>query len=220
MFPSLSDRTKTFIAASAVLLVAVCNVVFGMNWVAERPAVRPLAAVTGVKEPPPVARPPVQSPPVAAGSPPEKGNTAAAPKSGAPQPPAAPIMSQPDPAITTMNEPAAPAAAGAPPQCDIAACTAAYRTFTASDCTYMPSVGVRRLCTKGTPQPPAAPIMSQPDPAITTMNEPAAPAAAGTPPKCDIVACTAAYRTFTASDCTYMPSVGGRRMCTKGTPPQ
>jgi BA14K-like protein len=141
MFPSLSDRMKTFIAASAVLLVAVCNVVFGMNWVAERPAVRPLAAVTGVSEPPPVA----------AGSPPEKGNTAAAPKSGAPQPPAAPIMSQPDPAITIMNEPAAPAAAEAPPQCNIAACTAAYRTFTASDCNYMPSAGVRRLCTKGMP---------------------------------------------------------------------
>jgi hypothetical protein len=141
MFPSLSDRMKTFIAASAVLLVAVCNVVFGMNWVAERPAVRPLAAVTGVSEPPPVARPPVQSPPVAAGSPPEKGNTAAAPKSGAPQP---------DPALTIMNEPAAPAA-GTPPKCDVDACAAAYHSFTASDCTYMPSAGVRRLCTKGTP---------------------------------------------------------------------
>jgi hypothetical protein len=158
MFPSLSDRTKTFIAASAVLVVAVCNVVFGMNWVAERPAVRPLAAVTGVTEPPMLARPPVQSPPVEAarppppaGSPPLKGKPAAAPKTAAPQPAAAPITSQPDPAITIMNEPAAPAAAGAPPQCDIAACTAAYRTFTASDCTYMPSAGVRRLCTKGTP---------------------------------------------------------------------
>ena len=156
MFPSLSDRTKSFIAVSAVLLVAVCNVVFGMNWVAERPAVRPLAAVTGVAEPPPVASPPVQSPPVEAArpappaaSPPLIGNTAAAPKTAAPQPAAAPITPQPDPALTIMNEPAAPAAA--PPQCDIAACTAAYRTFTASDCTYVPSFGVRKLCTKGTP---------------------------------------------------------------------
>ncbi len=70
-----------------------------------------------------------------------KGNTAA-PKIGA---------SQPDAAIIIMNEPAAPAAAEAPPKCDIAACTEAYRTFTASDCTYVPSFGVRKLCTKGTP---------------------------------------------------------------------
>ena len=61
MFPSLSDRTKTFIAVSAVLAVALCNVVFGMDWLAERPAVRPLAAVTGVTEPPMLASPPVQS---------------------------------------------------------------------------------------------------------------------------------------------------------------
>ena len=55
MFPSLSDNTKSFLAACAVLAVAVCNVVFGMDWVGERPAVRPVAAVTGVSEPP-VAR--------------------------------------------------------------------------------------------------------------------------------------------------------------------
>ena len=158
MFASLSDRTKSFIAASAVLLVAVCNVVFGMNWVAERPAVRPLAAVTGVAEPPVLASPPVQSPPLEAArppppaaSPPLKGKPAAAPNTATPQPTAAPTTPQPDPALTIMNEPAAPAAAGAPPQCDIAACTAAYHSFTASDCTYMPSAGVRRLCTKGTP---------------------------------------------------------------------
>src|SRR5450631_358587 len=149
MFPSLSDRTKSFIAVSAVLAVALCNVVFGMDWVAERPAARPIAAVTGVTgvtEPPMLASPPVQAarpaPPVAAGSPPLKGNTADAPKIGA---------SQPDTAIIIMNEPAAPATAEAPPKCDIAACAAAYRTFTASDCTYVPSGSVRKLCTKGTP---------------------------------------------------------------------
>jgi hypothetical protein len=168
MLPSFSDRTKTFIAASAVLAVALGNVVFGMNWVAERPPTRPLAAVTDVTEPPMVASPPVQAarpaPPAAAGSPPLKGNTAApargaprpnaaAPKIGASQPGAAIIVSQPDAATTIMNEPAAPAPAVAPPKCDIAACTAAYRTFTASDCTYVPSFGVRKLCTKGTPPP-------------------------------------------------------------------
>ena len=163
MFPPLSDKTKSFIAVSAVLAVALCNVVFGMDWLAERPAVRPLAAVTGVAEPLMLASPPVQSPPVpaAAGSPPLKGNTAAPPAKGATRPPAAAQTnapaapkigaSQPDAAIIIMNEPVAPATAETPPKCDIAACAAAYRTFTASDCTYVPSFGVRKLCTKGTP---------------------------------------------------------------------
>jgi BA14K-like protein len=163
MFPPLSDSTKKFIAVCAVLAVALCNVMFGMDWLAERPAARPLAAVTGVAEPPMLASPPVQSPPVpaAAGSPPLQGNTAAAPPAkGAPRPnaaaqtnaPAAPQIGapQPAPALIIMNEPAAPAA-GAPPKCDVDACAAAYHSFTASDCTYMPSAGVRRLCTKGTP---------------------------------------------------------------------
>jgi hypothetical protein len=164
MFPSLSDKTRSFIAVSAVLAVALCNVVFGMDWLAERPPARPLAAVTGVSEPPMLANPPVQAarpaPPAAAGSPPLKGNTAA-PVRGSLRPnaaaqtnaPAAPKIgtSQPDTAIIIMNEPAAPATAEALPKCDIAACAAAYRTFTASDCTYAPSFGVRKLCTKGTP---------------------------------------------------------------------
>jgi len=80
------------------------------------------------------------APPAAAGSPPLKGNTAA-PARGAPRPNAA----------AQTNAPAAPATAEAPPKCDVDACAAAYRTFTASDCTYVPSFGVRKLCTKGTP---------------------------------------------------------------------
>src|ERR1019366_5921204 len=61
MFPPLSDSTKKFIAVCAVLAVALCNVVFGMDWLAERLSVRPLAAVTGGTEPPMAARPPVQA---------------------------------------------------------------------------------------------------------------------------------------------------------------
>jgi hypothetical protein len=147
MLPSLSDKTKSFIVVSAVLAVAVCNVVFGMDWVVERPVTRPIAVVTGVTESPMVASPPVQAarppPPAAAGGLPMNGNTVAAPKIGA---------SQPTTAIIIMNAPAAPAEAEAPqPQCDVTACAAAYHSFRASDCTYMPSAGVRRLCTKGTP---------------------------------------------------------------------
>ncbi len=53
----------------------------------------------------------------------------------------------------------------------------------------------------------------------TLAQKPAAPAAAPQP-LCDIAACAAAYHTFRASDCTYIPSLGERRLCTKGRPPQ
>ena len=39
-------------------------------------------------------------------------------------------------------------------------------------------------------------------------------------PRCDIQACTAAYRSFRASDCTYRPYNGPRTLCTKGDPPE
>jgi hypothetical protein len=120
MLPALSDRTKNFLAVSAVLAVAVSNVVFGMGWVNE-PGARRAAAPAGVV--------------------------------GTPITPAAPLdIGAPFPdAAAQLNAPAAPAPAAAAPKCDVDACTQAYRSFRASDCTYMPNAGVRRLCTKGTP---------------------------------------------------------------------
>ena len=61
MFPSLSDRTKSFLAVSAVLVVAVCNVVFGMDWVSEQGA-RRAAATAGVTDTPIVVAPPAAAP--------------------------------------------------------------------------------------------------------------------------------------------------------------
>ena len=65
------------------------------------------------------------------------------------------------PALAAPPSPAAPAAARAATQaaapvaapetearCNVDACTAAYRSFTPSDCTYQPTNGPRRLCTK------------------------------------------------------------------------
>ncbi len=37
----------------------------------------------------------------------------------------------------------------------------------------------------------------------------------GAPPSCNITACSRAYRSFRASDCTYQPYSGGRRLCEK-----
>jgi hypothetical protein len=122
--------------------VALCNVVFAIDWVNERPLVRTVAAVPGVAEPPIAATPPVQ--PVLPAPPQPAPAKSAAPQKASP----------PAKATAQAPEPEAPAAAPAetpPPLCDVDACTAAYRTFRASDCTYAPSVGVRRLCTKGTP---------------------------------------------------------------------
>lgn len=128
MVPSLSDGTKKFAAVCAVLCVAVCNVVFGMDWASERPAARQLATI----EPPVTVVPAASAPP--AGGLPAIGNVATPPQKAAAQ---------------VKVDPAAPAAVK--PKCDIIACAQAYRTFTASDCTYAPSLGERRLCTKGTP---------------------------------------------------------------------
>jgi hypothetical protein len=36
----------------------------------------------------------------------------------------------------------------APPNCNVDACASAYRSFRASDCTFMAIGGLRRLCTK------------------------------------------------------------------------
>ena len=66
----------------------------------------------------------------------------------------APIVPQ---TLSAPVSPAAPATAGASVQaaapepqarCNVDACTAAYRSFRPSDCTYQPTGGPRRLCTK------------------------------------------------------------------------
>jgi hypothetical protein len=80
------------------------------------------------------------------------------------------------------------------PKCDISACRNAYRSFQESDCTYQPSDGSRRLCTKGV-------VTSEPNGKSNA--------------QCDVNACAAAYRSFNPSDCTYQPSDGPRKLCAK-----
>jgi hypothetical protein len=93
-----------------------------------------------------------------------------------------------------------------PPKCDVSACGAAYFSFTAVDCTYQPSIGPRRLCTKGAP--PATSADATP---ASTANGANAQASA----KCNQSACAQAYFTFNPLDCTFKPSTGPRRICTK-----
>ena len=93
----------------------------------------------------------------------------------------------------------------APPKCDVRACASAYRSFTESDCTYQPSEGPRRLCTKGV-SPTEASGVATPSSAAADMPSNV---------KCNVTACAAAYGSFTASDCTYQPFNGPRRLCEK-----
>jgi hypothetical protein len=71
---------------------------------------------------------------------------------------------------------------------------------------------------------PAAPVAREATPDNPSANNaasvPAAPPPAQPSVACDVDACAAAYRSFRASDCTYMPNAGVRRLCTKGQPPQ
>ncbi|HEY4139836.1 MAG TPA: hypothetical protein VGM57_00390, partial [Pseudolabrys sp.] len=139
-----------------------------------------------------------------------------------------------------VSAPVAPQVAAPRIKCDIDACAAAYRSFRDTDCTYNPSFGPRRLCTKGdperyarehpevaTPAPtlapaPEAPPVAQstepgsiiaPEPDTTPAVSPTTPAA---PPRCNVTACAAAYpRSFRQSDCTFNPSTGPRKVCEK-----
>ena len=125
---SLSDRSKTFIVYSAVLVVAVCNIVFSLSWVAgSGPQSRLAAAIPGAGNAPIAAAPFAPYPP---DDPQTIGNDVPVPKK-------APL--------------ARAAGDAAQAKCDVDACAEAYRSFRASDCTYMTNAGVRRLCTKGSP---------------------------------------------------------------------
>src|SRR5262245_5780572 len=59
--------------------------------------------------------------------------------------------------------------------------------------------------------PPSPPTSATGAQAAT--NVPAA--APGPQVRCNVDACTAAYRSFTPADCTYQPGNGPRRLCTK-----
>jgi hypothetical protein len=119
-----------------------------------------------------------------------------------------------------------PGASQSPAKCNVEACRQAFFTFNPADCTYQPTEGPRRLCEKGMPAAAAKPAPAAVDPAVAAANaanaaakaDAAAPGAAKTDaatPKCNVEACKQAFFTFTPSDCTYQPSDGPRRLCTK-----
>ena len=135
---SLSDRTKWFLVYSAILLIAVCNILVGQNWATTSEPIKLAATGAGDSNAPFAGR---QTAPF--GSLPSDGGSLMILKNDTVRPNApaqknAPIAQAPG----EQTE----------PLCDVNACAHAYRSFRASDCTYLSNAG-RRLCTKGqTPQ--------------------------------------------------------------------
>ena len=90
--------------------------------------------------------------------------------------------------------------------CDYRACSTAYRSFRASDCTYQPYSGPRRYCDRAPGR--SADALGPPD----TYAEPAVRPFAG---QCNVPACASRYNSFDPADCSYQPyDSPGRRLCT------
>jgi hypothetical protein len=205
-----------FIVYFFVALIAAFSVLFGLDWVSA-----PMSPMPPSKYEIRAAVPPPPAPVVAEAKPDAKPEStlqakpAAAPKVVAPstavQSPAPPNAADQQPASIIAAEPGA--AAMPPPKCNVEVCASFYRSFTAADCTYQPSDGPRRLCTKGTPPPTVAAPAPEATPS-TTASGAAVPEARAQ--ACNVAACSRSYpRSFNAADCTFKPSEGPRRVCTK-----
>ena len=208
-----------FLVYAAVVLASIFGVMLEMDVLVE-PAHK-LEQTASLPMSPPVARVPLGRTAVtpdtnaqAAMPPPGiRETTAAAPADETPAAPEAnanKVTAPVAPVQTTAGAPAtAPeATADAAPAsaCDLRACAQAYHSFRAQDCSYQPYQGPREPCTKGAAaEAPAAPA------ALNAQAE----ANATTGAHCDINACADAYVTFNPVDCTYQPSDGPRRICSK-----
>jgi hypothetical protein len=135
----------------AVLVIALGGVLLGLDRIpAPMSPMVDTAAGLAAKPAPALPAPTVQaspSMPATIGAP-IVPQTLAAPASPAPVNPAPVSPAAPATAGASMQA-AAPLAASEPEvRCNVDACTAAYRSFRPADCTYQPSNGPRRLCTK------------------------------------------------------------------------
>jgi len=208
--PSRSGQAGSFVFYASLALITAGSVAFGLDW------------MNAPLPPMPETDASVQAAKLAAHVPPPRSVQIANVRSVYP---ARPLPQGANADTTAMVEPqigepapsqvAPVAAAPEQPKCDIAACSAAYHSFRAIDCTWQPFDGPRRFCDKGQPPPQTdASTATTPDGAIAA-SEPAAAAAPQSPPNCHVEACKQAYFTFNASDCTYQPSNGPRKLCTK-----
>ncbi len=129
----------------AVLVIALGGVLLGLDWLSApmSPMVNTEAGLRAAAPPPaipsPLAATPATAPPKATiGAPIVSPNLV-------PKGATAPAT----PSAEARTAPSEPIAAPEPEvRCNASACAAAYRSFRASDCTYLPTAGERKLCTK------------------------------------------------------------------------
>jgi 1A family penicillin-binding protein len=82
-------------------------------------------------------------------------------------------------------------------RCDVRACAAEFASFRASDCTYQPYEGPRRLCEFQSPSEETPPRISRASSFIGA--------------SCNVSVCASRFRSFDAASCTYQPYGGGER---------
>jgi penicillin-binding protein 1A len=117
-------------------------------------------------------------------------------------------QAQAPPDQTGDNTPQGASFGSAPAWCNVQACTSAYHSFRASDCTYQPWSGPRQVC-GGSTQPQDARTAQPAGDASNVATE--------APGQCEIAACASHYSSFRASDCTYQPFGGGARQRCEGS---
>ena len=188
----------SFLVYFFVLLVAASSVLFGLDWMQAplQPPPPTERTIQTIAPAPTAVRAQAAAPAQTAAAKAQQPATPAVPVATAGGAPAAPDAAQPADAVNAQASEPKPVAL-----CDVDACERAYRTFTAVDCTYKPSWGPRRLCTRG--NPPRRPA------ALLASGEAHAQAT------CNVAACASAYSSFDAATCTYQSYTGGRRLCTK-----
>ena len=141
----------------AVAMIVLGSVLLGLDWLSApmSPMVDTEAGLRAVAPPPPPPRVTTNAPlaPPAAVTP--KANIGApivSPKLVAPSAPVVPaqagVPAQPEPPASIVTPELQPTEQPSQVSCNVQACSAAYRSFTSVDCTYQPSNGPRKLCTK------------------------------------------------------------------------
>ncbi len=136
----------------AVLFITLSSVLLGLDWLSA-----PMSPMVDTQAGLRAAAPPQVSAPSAPKVTPALSQPSVTPSAniGVPIVPPSLVPARPNPPAPASGDAsvqATPPATVTVPEpevkCNVAACTAAYHTFTASDCTYQPVGGPRKLCTK------------------------------------------------------------------------
>jgi BA14K-like protein len=140
----------------AVAAIALGSVLLGLDWLSApmSPMANTEAGLRAVAPPRVAAPTPTNAPPAPVAAAP--ATAPGAPKATIGAPIIAPGLAAPRSANVPASSGAAAQAVAAEPiatpqpevRCNVNACTAAYQSFRAADCTYQPINGPRRLCAK------------------------------------------------------------------------